>query len=144
MSRCLDSVFRRKRLFRIIKAVEEIKNRILVVDHNKLLLEGICTLIRLQPDMELVGVAASASEAVRLFRQHRPDVVLMDLDLPASAAIRSIREIREVDSTGCILGLFTHPWDECAALALRAGARSCLTKDRLNRDLVTLIRECLR
>jgi len=92
--------------------------------------------------MELVGVAASASEAVQLFREHRPDVVLMDLDLPESGAIRSIREIREIDSRACILGLFTHPWDRCAALALRAGARSCITKDRLNRDLVMLIREC--
>ena len=109
-----------------------------------LLREGLCTLIGLEPDMELVAVAASARDAVELFGEHRPEVVLMDLDLPESSGIRSIREIQEVDSTVCILGLFTHPWDECATLALRAGARSCITKDRLNRDLVRLIRECLR
>jgi DNA-binding NarL/FixJ family response regulator len=91
-----------------------------------------------------VGAAASASEAVELFCEHRPEVVLMDLDLPESGGIRSIREISELDRTVCILGLLTHPRDEGAALALRAGARNCITKDRLNRDLVTLIHECLR
>ncbi len=143
VSRCLDSVFRAKRLFRIIKSVEETKNRVLVVDHNELLLDGICTLIRLQSDMELVGVAASAGEAVRLLREHKPDVVLMDLDLPESAAIRRFgkftKSIRRCVFSGCS----RTPWDECAGLALRAGARRCITKDRLNRDLVMLIRECL-
>jgi two-component system, NarL family, response regulator len=119
------------------------KNRILVVDHNLLLREGLCTLIRLQPDMELVGAAASATEAVELFRQHKPDAVLMDLDLPESGGIRSIRDIRKIDMAPCILGLFTHPWDNCARLAIRAGARNCVTKDRLNQDLVTLLRRCL-
>ena len=109
-----------------------------------LLREGLCTLIRLQPDMEVAGVAASASQAVELFRAYMPEVVLMDLDLPESGGTRSIREIREFDPKACILGLLTHPWDECAVLALRAGARICITKDRLNRDLVKVIRECLR
>lgn len=115
---------------------------VMVVALVALLLEGLCTLIRLQPEMELVGAAASGSEAVGLFRQHRPAVVLMDLDLPESGGIRSIVEIRAMDSTACILGLLTHPQDESAALALRAGAQRCITKDRLNCDLVMLIRAC--
>lgn len=143
-SDCLDSVFRSERLFRIMGWVEQPKSRILVVDHNLLLREGLCTLIRLQPEMELVGAAASAGEAVDLFCKHRPEVVLMDLDLPESGGIRSIQAISAIDPTVRILGLLTHPRDEGAALALRAGARSCITKDRLDRDLVTLIRECLR
>jgi DNA-binding NarL/FixJ family response regulator len=94
--------------------------------------------------MVLVGVATSGRGAVRLFREHRPEVVLMDLDLPESNGVRAILEIRELDRTVCIFGLFTHPWDERAALALRAGARACIAKDRLNRELLTLIRECPR
>ena len=66
----------------IMWIVEQANRGILIVDHNPLLLEGLCTLVRLQPDMEVVGTAASASEAVRVFREHRPRVVLMDLDLP--------------------------------------------------------------
>lgn len=124
--------------------MEETKYRVLVVDHNALLLDGICTLIRLQSDMEIVGTAASSNEAVKLFRQHRPKVVLMDLDLPEPGGIVAIREIHAIDPATSIFGLFTHPSDECARLALRAGARSCVTKDRLNRDLLALIRECLR
>lgn len=131
-------------MFRIMKAVEETKYRVLVVDHNVLLLDGICTLIRLQSDMEIVGTAASSNEAVKLFREHRPKVVLMDLDLPESGGIVAIGEIHAIDPAIGIFGLFTHPSDECARLALRAGACGCVTKDRLNRDLVGLIRECLR
>jgi DNA-binding NarL/FixJ family response regulator len=124
--------------------VSETQNRVLVVDHNVLLLDGICTLIRLQSDMEIVGTATSANEAVKLFREHRPKVVLMDLDLPESGGIVAIREIHAIDPATSIFGLFTHPSDECARLALRAGARSCVTKDRLNRDLVAQIRDCFR
>lgn len=137
-------MFRQKRLSRIIDSVERTKSRVLIVDHNLLLREGLCSLVHLQPDMDLVGVAISASDSVQLFREHRPDVVLMDLDLPESDGVRSICEILKLNPTVCILGLLTHPWDECAVLALRAGARACIAKDRLNRDLITLIRKCLR
>jgi two-component system, NarL family, response regulator len=126
-----------------MSSVEQTRRRILIVDHNMLLREGLCSLVHLQPDMDLVGVAPSAMEAILLFRERRPEVVLMDLDLPGSGGVRSIREMREIDSTVCILGLFTHPGDESTVLALRAGARACVAKDRLNRDLVTRMRECL-
>jgi DNA-binding NarL/FixJ family response regulator len=140
---CLSPVFRGVRLFWIIECVDQTRRRILIVDHNRLLREGLSSLVMRQLDMNLVGVATSGSEAVQLCREQRPEVVLMDLDLPGGTGIKSIREIRESDSTICILGLFTYSWDECAALALAAGARACLSKDRLNRDLVSLIRKCL-
>jgi len=125
-----------------MESVGQTKRRVLVVDHNALLRDGLCTLIGLQSDMEVVGVAASAPEAVELFRSHRPQMVLLDLDLPKFTGVRAIREIYSIDSTVSILGLFTHPSDECALLALSAGARACLTKDRLNRDLLMTIRGC--
>ena len=118
------------------------KIRILAVDHNPLLREGLSLLIRLQPDMELVGAVASGEEAVQSFTEHRPDVILMDLDLPAAAGITAIRAILKIDPAACVLGLFTYEGDESHGHALRAGARSCLTKDRLNQELATLVRDC--
>ena len=120
------------------------KIRILAVDHNPLLREGLSLLIQLQPDMELVGAVASAKEAVRSFTEQRPDVALMDLDLPSGAGITAIQEILKIDPSACVLGLFTYEGDASSARALRAGARNCLTKDRLNEDLVSLVRDCAR
>jgi DNA-binding NarL/FixJ family response regulator len=127
-----------------IKMVQPPKIRILAVGHNPLLREGLSLLIRLQPDMELVGAAASAEEAVQAFAAHRPDVTLMDLDLPCAAAITAIQEIVRLVPAACILGLMTYEQDVSARHALRAGARSCLTKDRLNQELAALVRNCAR
>jgi len=114
------------------------------VDHNPLLREGLTLLIDLQTDMELVGVVASGEEAVQSFTKHRPDVTLMDLDLPSRAGITAIQEILKIDPAACVIGASTYQWDESCTKALRAGARSCITKDRLNQDLASLVRDCLR
>jgi DNA-binding NarL/FixJ family response regulator len=120
------------------------KIQILAVDHNPLLREGISLLIQLQPDMELAGLVASCEEAVEAFKERRPDVTLMDLDLPAGAAVQAIQEILRIDPAACVIGSSTYEWDESCAQALRAGARSCITKDRLNQDLISLVRDCVR
>jgi DNA-binding NarL/FixJ family response regulator len=114
------------------------------VDHNPLLREGLSLLFRLRPDMELVGVVASGEEAVQAFAKDRPDVTLMDLDLPSGAGIAAIREILKLEPATCVIGTSTYEWDESSKQALRAGARSCITKDRLNQDLVSLVRDCVR
>jgi DNA-binding NarL/FixJ family response regulator len=124
--------------------VEARKIRILAVDHNALLREGLALLIQLQPDMELVDMVASGKEVVQAFTEHRPDVTLMDLDLPSGAGITAVQEILKIDPVACVLGLLTYEEDESGAYALRAGARSCITKDRLNHDLVSLVRDCTR
>jgi len=116
------------------------KLRILAVDHNPLLREGLSILIQLQPDMELIAAVKSGEEAVQAFREHRPDVTLMDLDLPSAEGITAIREILRINPAACILGLMTYEQDDSSKQALRAGARSCLTKDRLNQDLAPLLR----
>jgi DNA-binding NarL/FixJ family response regulator len=127
-----------------IAEVQAHRIRILAVDHNPLLREGLRLLIQLQPDMELVAVAASGQEAVQTFRQHRPDVTLMDLDLPHAEGLTTLREILKIDPATCVIGLLTYQEDESGAHALRAGAKSCVTKDRLNQDLVSLIRDHAR
>ena len=94
--------------------------------------------------MELVGVAASGEDAVQSFTRDRPDVTLMDLDLPSGAGISAIQAILKIDPAAYVLGLLTYEWDESRTEALRAGARMCITKDRLNEDLVSLVRDCAR
>lgn len=114
------------------------------MDHNPLLREGLTLLIDLQPGMELVAAVASGEEAVQVFAQHRPDVTLMDLDLPSGTGITALQRILKIDPATCVIGTSTYERDESCRKALRAGARSCVTKDRLNQDLVALVRDCLR
>jgi CheY-like chemotaxis protein len=115
--------------------------RVLAVDHNALLREGISLLIGLQADMELVCLVGSAAEAVKCFAEHRPDVILMDLDLPSGAGISAIQKILRLSPAVSIIGLLTYEWDAAGPSAQRAGARAWLTKDRLNDDLISLIRD---
>lgn len=99
---------------------------------------------RVAATMELAGAVASGKEAVQSFTEQRPDATLMDLDLPPAAGITAIQEILKIDPAACVIGLYTYKGDVSRAHALRAGARSCLTKDRLNEYLVSLVRDCAR
>jgi DNA-binding NarL/FixJ family response regulator len=102
--------------------------------------EGLALLVRLQPDMQLVGVAATAEETVQLYVEHRPDVTLMDLDLPSAASVGAIREIRARDAGARIIGLTTYERDATWAASLAAGVCECLAKDRASDNLPRLIR----
>jgi DNA-binding NarL/FixJ family response regulator len=120
------------------------KIRVLIVEHNALLRDGLLLLIQGEPGLEVAGMTGSCEEAVELFVQHAPDVTLMDLDLPDSAGIMVLQRILKRDPSTCVLGLLTYEQDFAGERALRAGARSCITKDRLNQDLVALIQGCAR
>jgi DNA-binding NarL/FixJ family response regulator len=114
--------------------------RVLAVDHNPLMREGLALLVRLQPDMQLVGAVATAEEAVHMYIEQRPDVTLMDLELPAEAALGAIRKIRAQDAGARIIGLTTYEPDAVWTRALAAGACQCVAKDRLSDSLPGLIR----
>ena len=120
------------------------KISVLIVEHNAILRDGLLLLIQGEPDLQVAGTTGSCEEAVELFVQHKPDVTLMDLDLPDSAGTAAVRRILKRDPSTCVLGLLTHEEDVARERALRAGARSCITKDRLNQDLVALIQGCTR
>ena len=114
--------------------------RVLAVDHNPLMREGLAFLVRLQPDMQLVGTAATAEQAVQMYLERKPDVTLMDLDLPSEGAIGAIRTIRARDPGAYVIGLTTYEPDAAWAKALVAGACQCVAKDGLGDSLPRLIR----
>lgn len=114
--------------------------RILSVDDHLLLREGIAAVLEDQPDMTLVGQAANGREAIEAFRQHRPDVTLMDLRMPDMSGIKAIVAIREEFPSARIIVLTTYAGDVQALEALRAGASGYLLKNMLRKELLQTIR----
>jgi DNA-binding NarL/FixJ family response regulator len=114
--------------------------RILIVDDHALLLEGIAALVSAETDMEVVAEASDGQEAIDQFRLHRPDVTLMDLQMPALNGIEAITRIRNEFPTARIIVLTTYTGDVQVLRALKAGARGYILKGRVHRDLPETIR----
>jgi len=114
--------------------------RVLAVDDHPLLLKGIAALMAGETDMELVGEASNGYEALDLFRKHRPDITLMDLQMPEMNGIDAIGAIRSEFPEARIIVLTTHPGDVQVSRALKAGARGYLLKSRLRKELLETIR----
>jgi DNA-binding NarL/FixJ family response regulator len=103
--------------------------RVLVADDQRVVREGLGTLLGLLTGIEVVGTAADGNEALALAIQLRPDVVLMDLRMPRCDGIEATRRLREHDAGIKVLVLTTYADDRSVIDALRAGARGYLTKD---------------
>ena len=114
--------------------------RVLTVDDHALLREGIAKLIGNQSDMELVAEASNGREAVELFRKHRPDVTLMDLQMPEMGGIDAISAIRGELPEARIIVLTTYTGDFQVMRAMKAGARAYLLKGLLRKELIETIR----
>jgi DNA-binding NarL/FixJ family response regulator len=103
--------------------------RVLVADDQRVVREGLSTLLGLLDGVEIVGTAADGDEALALAIQLRPDVVLMDLRMPRCDGVEATRRLREHDAGIKVLVLTTYADDRSVIDALRAGARGYLTKD---------------
>lgn len=115
--------------------------RVLSVDDHPLLREGIAAIINSQPDMLLVADAATGCEAIKEFREHRPDVTLMDLRLPDMSGIDTMIAILTEFPDARIIMLTTFDGDVEIHRALEAGARGFMLKSMPPRDLVEVIRQ---
>jgi DNA-binding NarL/FixJ family response regulator len=114
--------------------------RILTVDDHPMLREGLAAVIEAQPDMVLIGEAANGREAIESFRTHRPDVTLMDLQMPDMNGIDAINAIRGEFPAARIVVLTTYKGDVQALRALKAGAAGYLLKSMLRKELLETIR----
>lgn len=120
-------------------AVEN-KIRILTVDDHPLLRAGIAAVIQVQKDMILVGEATNGEEAIEAFRLHRPDVALMDLQMPEKGGIEAMNVILGEFPDARIVVLTTFQGDVQALRAIKAGACGYLLKNMLRKELVETIR----
>lgn len=114
--------------------------RILAVDDHPLVRQGIATLVAGQKDMTLVAEASNGREAIQQFREHRPDVALMDLQMPEMNGLDAIIAIRNEFPEARIVVLTTYTGDVQILRALKAGARAYLLKNLLHKELLETIR----
>src|SRR5688572_28305749 len=115
--------------------------RVLCVDDHRLMREGVARIVGVQPDMEVVANASNGDQAVEQFLEHRPDVTLMDLQMPLMNGTQAIRRIRELDPEARIVVLTMYEGDEDVHRAFEAGAMGYLLKDTIPDDLIHVIRE---
>jgi DNA-binding NarL/FixJ family response regulator len=114
--------------------------RILTVDDHPLLRKGIAALVNAEPDMKLVAEASNGQEALEKFRLLRPEVTLMDVQMPGPSGIETIRRILAEFPDARIVILTTYTGDVQVVKALRAGARAYMLKRHVHRELLETIR----
>jgi len=114
--------------------------RILIADDHTVVREGLVALAKRKSDMVIVAAASNGLEAVELWKQHRPDVTLLDLRMPELDGVGAIKAIREVDPNAHIVVLTTYDRDEDIYRAIKAGAKAYLLKDTARDALVETVR----
>jgi len=114
--------------------------RILAVDDHVLVRQGISVLLGTEPDMILVAEASNGREAIQQFRAHRPDVTIMDLQMPEMNGLDAIIAIRAEFPDAKIIVLTTYKGDVQILRALKAGARGYLLKNTIHKELLDTIR----
>jgi len=114
--------------------------RILIADDHSVVREGLVSLVKRKSDMVIVAEASNGREAVELWKEHRPDVTLLDLRMPELNGVGAIKEIRELDGNAQIVVLTTYDGDEDIYRAIKAGAKAYLLKDTARDALVDTVR----
>ena len=114
--------------------------RILVADDHPMLREGLIAVLSTQQDLEVVGEAADGSEVVRLADSLKPDVILLDLEMPGLSGVAALEKLRDADSTARTIIFTAYDTDERILGALRAGARGYLLKGAARAEIFDAIR----
>jgi DNA-binding NarL/FixJ family response regulator len=114
--------------------------RVLVADDHPVVRQGICTMLELEDDIEVVARAADGEEAVQLAREQHPDITLLDVQMPLLDGIEALRRIRAEDPEARVIVLTTYRNEDYIFPSLRAGARGYLLKDASREELAKAIR----
>ena len=114
--------------------------RILIADDHSVVREGLVSLVKRKSDMVVVAEASNGREAVQLWKEHRPDVTLLDLRMPELDGVGAIKEIRDLDENAHIVVLTTYDGDEDIYRAIKGGAKAYLLKDTARDALVETVR----
>jgi DNA-binding NarL/FixJ family response regulator len=113
---------------------------VLCVDDHSLVRKGVAAILSAEPQLRLVGEAATGQDALRLFRQHRPDITLMDLRLPDTNGIETTKAIRAEFPGARIIALTSYDGDQDIYRALEAGVRGYLLKEMVHTEVIRAIR----
>src|SRR3982751_1629125 len=116
------------------------KIRILVAEDHLVARVGVSTIVNLQPDMTVVAEASNGQQAVEMFREHLPDVTLLDLRMPVMGGVEAAIAIKAIQPHARMIALTTYGGDEDIKRALNAGVQAYLTKDVLHDELLNAIR----
>jgi DNA-binding NarL/FixJ family response regulator len=122
--------------------MKKLFNIVLAEDHT-ILREGLKSLLSSQPDLKIVGEAGDGLEAIHCVRDHRPDLILLDLSMPRMTGLDAIKEIRRVSEDTKIIVLTVHSTEEYILATLQAGADGYVLKDAHSTELMTAIRHVL-
>lgn len=114
--------------------------RILVADDHPIVRQGLVAILQDQSDMDVIAEADNGQQAIELFRQHQPDITIVDLQMPKIGGVEAITAIRAEFPQACIIMLTIYDTDEDIYQGLRAGAKAYLLKDTPCREILEVIR----
>jgi DNA-binding NarL/FixJ family response regulator len=120
------------------------KIRVLIADDHVTVTAGLAAIIGMQPDMTVIAEGANGRQAVELWRNHRPDVALLDLRMPVLDGVGAIEEIHKEDASARVIVLTTYDTDHEIYRAVKAGAKGYVLKDARREELLDCIRRVSR
>jgi DNA-binding NarL/FixJ family response regulator len=115
--------------------------RVLVADDHPVVLHGLCTMLEIEDDIRVVARASDGAEAVAQARETKPDIILMDVQMPNVDGIEALRQIRAHDPEARVIILTTYRNEDYLFPSLQAGARGYLLKDASREELASAIRK---